>query len=203
MMSAKNELPVAEVVFAGAPENPAMTDARAYLRVEAEVWSQNLDAMRVDPLSLYSFMELLSMCDAEYVEEVRERAPVAASVYSEEKDPEALVDWPTVEAALGESQKILIGVQQLLTETLAEMGIEDCDEIRVFSDAHGKMRLVTDHDRQDEIEAVLNNEENRPLRELYSAASSGMSVAGGLVGAMSVPRDVLDRLKEKILSLAS
>ena len=202
-MSAMNEQPMAEVVFAGTPDNPAMTDARAYLRAEAEVWSHNLDAMRVDPLSLYSFMEILAMCDTEYMEGVQEHAPVAASVYSEAEDPDALVDWPTVEAALGESQKILIGVQQLLAETLSEMGIEDCDEIRVFSDAHGKMRLVTDHERQSDIEAVLNNEENRPLRELYSAASSGMSVAGGLVGAMSVPRDVLDRLKEKILSLAS
>lgn len=201
-MSAMQNISMPEVVFADSAENPAMADANAYLKVEAEVWSQNLDAMRVDPLSLYSFMELLSMCDTEYMEQVEEHAPVAA--YSEEEvEPEALVDWHTVEAALGESQKILIGVQELLAETMAEMGITDCQSIRVFSDAHGQMRLVSDHDRQEEIEAVLNSEENRPLRELYSAASSGMSVAGGLVGTMSVPRDVLDRLKEKIMAMAS
>lgn len=201
-MSAMQNISMAEVVFADSAENPAMADANAYLKVEAEVWTQNLDAMRVDPLSLYSFMELLSMCDTEYMEQVEEHAPVAA--YSEEEvECEALVDWPTVEAALGESQKILIGVQELLSETLSEMGIADCQSIRVFSDAQGQMRLVSDHDRQVEIEAVLNSEENRPLRELYSAASSGMSVAGGLVGTMSVPRDVLDRLKEKIMAMAS
>lgn len=202
-MSAMHEISMAEVVFADSADNPAMADANAYLKVEAEVWSQNLDAMRVDPLSLYSFMELLSMCDTEYMEQVEEHAPVAAAYSEEEVECEALVDWPTVEAALGESQKILIGVQQLLTETLAEMGIADCQGIRVFSDAKGAMRLVSDHERQDEIETVLNSEANRPLRELYSAASSGMSVAGGLVGTMSVPRDVLDRLKEKIMAMAS
>ncbi|MCD8140995.1 MAG: hypothetical protein LUE17_14690 [Planctomycetaceae bacterium] len=204
-MSAMNETYVAEVVFAGTADNPALDDTQAYLRAEAEVWSQNLDAMRVDPLSLYSFMELLSTCDTEYIETVEEHASaVAPSVYAEEeREPTALVDWGTVDAALGESQKILQGVQQLLTETLADMGIEKYEEIRVFSDAKGKMRLVSDHDRREEIEAALNSEANRPIRELYDAAMSGMNVAGGLVGSLSIPEDVLNRLKEKILSFAS
>lgn len=206
-MSAMNEPYVAEVIFTEA--NPALADVNAYLKVEAEVWSENLDAMRVDPLSLYSFMELLNVCDTEYMDQVEEHAPAAqatfqSSVYDEEeREVEALVDWSTVDAALGESQKILQGVQQLLTETLAEMGVEDYKDIRVYSDAKGQMRLVADHDRREEIEANLNSEANRPIRDLYDAATSGMNVAGGLVGALSIPEDVLNRLKEKILSFAS
>lgn len=191
----------AEVVFAGAFENPAMADAAAYLKAESEVWTENLDAMRVDPEALYAFIELLTGCDTEYIEQAQEHAP---ALYDEgELQCEALVDWSTVTDALGESQKILIGVQALLSETLAELGIENPHDVRVFADMNGAMHLVTDHPRQEEIEAILNSEEQRPLRELYSAATNGMGVAGGLVGAVSLPREVLQRLKEKILAQAS
>lgn len=201
MSSTMSEVCEAEVVFVSAFENPAMADIDAYRQVEAEVWTQNMDAMRVNPEALDAFIELVYGCDTEYMEQVEEHVP---SIYDlDELHGEGLVDWSTVTNALGESQKILIGVQALLSETLAEMGVEDYRDIRVFSDMHGMMRLLSDHERQEEIEARLNSDENRPLRELYNAATNGMSVAGGLVGTVSLPKEVLAKLKEKILAQAS
>lgn len=195
-MSTMSETCMAEVVFAGTPENPALSDPQAYKYNEAEVWSQNMDAMRVDMDSLYAFLDLLYACDEEYIEQAQEYAPVD----SDGENP--LVDWATVSSALGASQNVLIGVQQLLTETLGGMGIENYEEIRVFSDINGMMRLVSSHDRQEEIEKMLNSDENRPLRELYNAATSGMGVAGGLIGTVSLPQEVWKRLKDKITAMA-
>lgn len=192
-MSVMEETMVLEAAAPAAPEvqvAPAdpRADAQAYLRNEQEVWHHNLEAMRVDTESLHAFLELVAMADAEYLD---------AEEYVQEPMPRNTVDWDAVDNALAESQQILIGVQQLLSHTLAEMGVEDHEYLRVFSDAAGMMRLVGDHERKEEIETVLNSPAHAELRNLYQAATSGMSMAGGLVGKMSVPEEVLEKIQAK------
>lgn len=187
-MSVMEETMVADVVFTGTPEVPAQpVDAKAYLANEQEVWSHNLEAMRVDTDALNAFLELLSEADAEYMDATEYVQP----------EPQTILDWDAVSAALTESQQILIGVQKLLSQTLEDMGVEDHEYIRVYSDTAGLMRLVSDHPRRGEIEDALNSPANYALRSLYQAATSGMSMAGGLVGKMSVPEDVLAQIKAK------
>ena len=190
-MSVMEEMIVTDVIFA--EDAPAeilalAADSSAYLRNEQEVWGHNLEAMRVDSEALDAFLELVHGADAEYLD---------AEEYVTPAEPANTVDWDSVNAALNESQQILIGVQKLLSETLENMGVEDHAYIRVYSDAAGAMRLVADHPRREEIEAVLNSPVNSALRCLYQAATTGMSMAGSLVGKMSVPEEVLEQLKAK------
>lgn len=187
-MSVMEETMIADVVFTGTPEVPAQpVDAKAYLENEQEVWSHNLEAMRVDTDALNAFLDLLSQADAEYMDATEYVQP----------EPQTILDWDAVDAALTESQQILIGVQKLLSQTLAEMGVEDHEYIRVYSDSSGLLRLVSDHPRRLEIEDALNSPANSAIRSLYQAATTGMSMAGGLVGRMSVPEEVLAAIKEK------
>lgn len=187
-MSVMEETVVMDVVFAEAPEVAGQeVDSAAYLENEEQVWSHNIEAMRVDTEALNAFLDLVASADAEYLD---------ATEY-EQPQPESLVDWDAVNAALAESQQILIGVQKLLSQTLEEMGIEDHAYIRVYADTEGAMRLVSDHARREEIESALNSPANKALRSLYQAATTGMSMAGGLVGKMSVPEEVLEKVKAK------
>lgn len=190
-MSVMEENIVMEVVFAADEDMAANTDAQAYLENEAEVWSHNLEAMKVDVDALNAFLELLAGCDDEYIDT---QADVAE--YQVET-PRPMLDWDSVSAALDESQRILIGVQQLLSTTLAAMGVEDHDHIRVYADEAGFLHLLVDHPYQTEIEAALNSPEHAELRQLYQAATSGMSMAGGLVGKFSVPQEVVEHAENK------
>lgn len=183
-MSALEEIAAVEVAFAG-PETRVDRDARA--RAEREILDQNLQAMAVNGEDFAAFLELLGQADTEYLD-AQEYVPPA---------PAPMLDWEAVSLALTESQKILIGVQNLLSETLAAMGVEDHQFIRVYADTEGWLRLVTDHPRRAEIEDALNSPENVDLRNLYQAATAGMSLAGSLVGTMAAPVEVLERIKAK------
>lgn len=190
-MSVMEEPVLTDVVFAedaSAEVRALAADDSAYLHNEQEVWSHNLEAMRVDSAALDAFLELVHGADAEYLDAEEYVAPVELA---------NTVDWDSVNAALTESQQILIGVQKLLSETLENMGVEDHAYIRVYSDTAGMMRLVADHPRRPEIEAVLNSPVNSALRCLYQAATTGMSMAGSLVGKMAVPEEVLEQIKAK------
>lgn len=187
-MSAVMQEPLAlEVMFV---ETDTQIDTETREQIEGEVKAQNRAASEVAAESLEAFLDLLSAADADYID-AGDYAPVPAP------EPGTLVDWESVSQALSESQAILIGVQQLLSETLAAMGLEDHQFIRVYADDAGSLRLVSDHDRREEIETTLNGPENQNLRNLYQAAVSGMSLAGGLIGAMSVPQEVLEQIKAK------
>ncbi|MCC8165323.1 MAG: hypothetical protein LIQ31_04030 [Planctomycetes bacterium] len=176
-----------EISFAA--ESVADTDPMGYIANEAEVWSHNLDAMRVETAVLDAFLDLLAAADAEYMD--------TAEYVIDESDLGAVVDWTSVESALGESQQTLIGLQNLLSNILEEMDVEDYQYLRVYSDAEGAMRLVGDHPRREEIELVLNSPEHEQFRELYQAATNGMSMAGSLVGRVSVPAEVLEQYKQR------
>lgn len=187
-MSVMDETAIADVVFTGVDEcAPETAESAAYVQNEQDVRSRNVEAMQVDAEALDAFLELLSQADAEFLDAEEYLQPEAGAV----------LDWDAVSAALGESQQILICVQKLLSQTLAEMGVEDHDSIRVYSDVDGAMRLVVDHPRREEIEAALNSPDNVSLRSLYEAATTGMSMAGGLVGKMAVPEEVLERVRAK------
>lgn len=190
-MSVVEENIVMEVVFAADEDMAANTDTQAYLENEAEVWSHNIEAMKVDVDALNAFLELLSGCDDEYID-----TQADAADYQMEP-PRQMLDWDSVSAALDESQRILIGVQQLLSATLADMGVEDHEHIRVYADEAGFLHLLVDHPYQAEIEAILNGPEHAELRQLYQAATSGMSMAGGLVGKFSVPEEVIEHAENK------
>lgn len=163
------------------------TDQQAWERNHAAIMAANRDASVVDGEDLAAFLDLLAAADTDYID---------ADAYIPEPETPAL-DWDAVSQALSESQAILIGVQKLLSETLAAMGVEDHMAIRVFADTGGWLRLVSDHPRRAEIESILNSPENRELRDLYKAATSGMSLAGSLVGNLAVPEEVLARVKAK------
>ncbi|MCC8109472.1 MAG: hypothetical protein LIQ30_10620 [Planctomycetes bacterium] len=176
-----------EITFTA--ESVADTDPMGFIANEAEVWSHNLDAMRVETAVLDAFLDLLAAADAEYMD--------TGDYVIDESDVGTVVDWTSVESALGESQQTLIGLQDLLSNILEEMGVEDYQYLRVFSDADGAMRLVGDHPRREEIEAVLNSPVHHQFRELYQAATNGMAMAGSLVGRVSVPEEVLERYKQR------
>lgn len=144
-----------------------------------DVLEANRQASEVESESLTAFLDLLAAADAEYM---------AAASYVEPARPESTLpglDWDTLHMALAESQRILINVQELLSETLAGIGVEDHAHIRVYADEAGALRLITDHPRQTEIENLLNSPENQELRNLHAAAMAGMSLAGNLVGSMT------------------
>ncbi len=186
-MSDADENIVMEIVFA----DDATVDLESYLDNEAEVLTRNIEAMKVDVEALNAFLELLSGCDGEYIDTRADEADYRI----DSRGP--MLDWDSVSAALDESQRILIGVQQLLSATLAGMGVEDHDSIRVYSDDAGFLHLLVDHPHQAEIEAILNSPEHAELRQLHQAATSGMSMAGGLVGHFSVPDEVVEHAENK------
>lgn len=183
-MSAAVEEPIALEFLVDAPA-PVELDAREQAR--REILAANLEAAEVEGGDLAAFLDLLAGADAQYL---------AADVYVPEP-PRMALDWDAVSEALSHSQGILIGVQKLLSETLAVMGVEDHQIIRVYENPDGSLRLLADHPRRQEIEAALNGPENQDLRTLYHAAVDGMSLAGGLVGAVAVPEAVLEQVKAK------
>jgi hypothetical protein len=183
-MSVIDEPVMTDVAFR---EMESAVDLDALARNEREVMDQNRLAMSVESEDFKAFLDLLSGADAEYLDAREYVAPPA--------DP--MLDWDAVNKALNESQQILIGVQNLLSETLAAMGVEDHQYIRVYADTQGDLRLVSEHPRREEIESALNSPANYELRNLYHAAMAGMSLAGGLVGTMSVPDEVLAKVKAK------
>jgi hypothetical protein len=191
IMSAAEENIVLEIVFADDAYSPADTDPESYLENEADVLNRNVEAMKVDVEALNAFLELLAGCDSEYIDTQADAAEYLAEPRRQ------MLDWDSVSAALDEGQRILVGVQQLLSETLAAMGVEDHDSIRVYSDEAGFLHLLVDHPHQAEIEAILNSPECAELRQLYQAATSGMSMAGGLVGHFSVPEEVIEQAENK------
>lgn len=182
VMSAVVEEPVTlEVVFS---ENEIAQNA-AWLENRRQIVDLNREASEVGAEALAAFLELLAAADSDYID-TPEYAPAA---------PQQLVDWESVSQALVESQQILICVQKLLSETLAAMGVEEHQFIRVYADSQGMLRLVADHPRRDEIENVLNSPDNHELRAMHQAAVAGMSLAGGLVGTVSAPAEVLEQAK--------
>lgn len=187
-MSAIIEEPLTlEVVFVEAVDNPQVTSPEAWERNRREVLASNQEALTVESESLAAFMDLLYAADPQYIETEEYMAPPAAPA----------VDWDAVSDALSESQQILIGMQNLLAATFAAMGLEDYQYIRVYADQQGLLRLVADHPRREEIEATLNSPANTDLRTLYHSAMAGMSLAGSLVGSMSLPEEVLAKVKAK------
>jgi hypothetical protein len=182
-----DETVVMEVVFAADAEMAEIREAQAYEANAQAVESHNIEAMKVDVETLNAFLELITACDADYID----------TQDYEVEAPQPMLDWDSVSKALDESQRILIGVQELLSSTLAEMGVADHEHIRVYSDDMGFLHLLVDHPLQEEIEAALNSETHRPLRELYQAATSGMSMAGGLVGRFAVPDAVVEHARYK------
>lgn len=182
-MSATVEEPIALEILV---DDPARIESDAREQARREILAANLEASAVEGSDLAAFLDLLAAADTEYL---------AASYVPEPAGPE--VDWDAVSEALTHSQGILIGVQSLLSETLAAMGIEDHQAIRVYEDLDGSLRLLADHPRRGEIEAALNGPENQDLRTLYHAAVDGMSLAGGLVGTVAVPEAVLEQVKAK------
>lgn len=175
-----------DIVFVDRVVQDSGEEVAAYLDNEHQVLSENFDAMRVSPEDLDAFLELVYAVDAQYMD-VEEYVPESKN----------MVDWDDVSQALIESQKIMIKTQELLSETLAEMGIEDHSAIRVYSDTDGSLKLIVDHPRQAEIEAMLNSPEQRHLRDMYQSATVGMSVAGSLVGNISVPDAVREMARAK------
>ena len=184
-MSAVVEEPLTLDVLFVETDDPA--DAEALEQNRREVLAANRDASSVEGEWLAAFLDLLAGADAEYIDAGSYAPP----------PPSLALDWDAVSQALSESQQLLVGVQNLLSETLAAMDVEDHQFIRVYSEPDGSLKLVSDHPRRDEIETALNGPDNRDLRTLYQAAVSGMGLAGGLVGAMAVPAAVLERLKAK------
>lgn len=178
VMSAAVEEPLTlEVVFC----ERETAESEAWRESRRQTGALNREAAEVGAEALTAFLELLAVADSDYID-----APdcIAAA-------PGRLVDWESVSQALVESQQILICVQRLLSETLAAMGVEDHRFIRVYADSRGALRLIADHPRRGEIEAVLNGPDNHELRAMHQAAVAGMSLAGGLVGTASAPAGAL------------
>lgn len=187
-MSAVIETPLAlEVVFVGVAETHEAVAREEWEKNRREVLIVNQQASATEVEDLAAFLDLLYAADTQYIKAEEYIAPL----------PDPALDWDEVSKALAESQQILIGVQNLLAETLATMGVEDYRYIRVYADSGDNLHLVSEHPRREEIEAALNGTANADLRSLYHAATCGLSLAGGLVGNMSVPKDVLEKVKAK------
>ncbi|MDR1745494.1 MAG: hypothetical protein LBS30_07060 [Planctomycetota bacterium] len=161
-------------------------ETAAYRDNERRVHTENIDAGRVTPEDLAAFLELVYAADAEYMD-VQDYVP----------EPGNMIDWDDVSSALLASQKVMAAMQELLSQTLEDMGIEDHSSIRVYSDQEGALRLIVDHPRQEAIEEMLNSPGQRHLRDMYASAAAGMTIAGSLVGTMSVPEGVLEMAREK------
>lgn len=171
-------------------EEPIVLDneADATLAAVQAVMDSNYEAKNTLPESLQAFIELVMAADPEYIE-----APEYTTLAPEDKKP---LDWDQVSEALNESQEILVLVQKLLTETFLSMGLPDAQYLRVWQDMDGSLRLTGDHERREEIERELNGPANAELRRMYEAAVSGMSMAGGLVGTMACPEEVLRQVRD-------
>ncbi len=152
-----------------------------------DVLTSNIDASRVDPETLAAFLELVYAVDDEYIDTGLAEVPAIT---------EPLLNWNEMGDALAESQALLKTMQELLSLTLEDMGVEDHAEIRIYEDIQGKLRLLVPHDRLEEIEEKLNSPENKQLHELYRAVQSGMHLAGNLVGQGALPEEVLRMVKE-------
>lgn len=163
-------------------------DIAAYLGNEHLVHNENIDAGQVTQEDLQAFLELVYAADPEYMD---------TQAYVPAPEPQNLVDWGDVTEALMASQRTMTAMQELLSESLREMGVEDHSSIRVYSDPEGALRLVVDHPRQREIESMLNAPEQSYIRDMYISATAGMTIAGSLVGTMSVPEEVLEMAKAK------
>jgi hypothetical protein len=151
-----------------------------------DVLTSNIDASRVDPETLAAFIELVFAVDDEYIDTGIADVPAIT---------EPLLNWNEMGDALAESQALLKTMQDLLSLTLEEMGVEDHSAIRIYEDMEGKLRLLVPHDRQEEIEEKLNSPENKQLHELHRAVASGMHLAGNLIGQGALPQEVLDIVK--------
>lgn len=196
-MSVMEEVMTTGVVFCDMPDQTNSDSVVAYLNAEQAVASLNVDSAQPEPVALDAFIELLFLADQQYIEvphyEERESEVVA----------EPILDWEAVALALEESQRILVMVQELLSATLADMGIVDHESIRVYTDEYGWLRVVGEHDRKVQIESTLNSAENNQLREYYMSATAGMSMAGSLVGTMAVPPEVLEQAQSRRYAVAS
>lgn len=191
-MSAATEELTLEVVFV-----EEIAEAAIREQAEAAIMAQNCEAMSVEAESFAVFVDLLSGADQDYLTAEEYAEPVVMEAEA------PAVDWAEISRALSESQAVMIGVQQLLSETFAAMGVEDHEFIRVMADLDGSLRLLADHPRREEIEAVLNSPENNELRSMYDAAMAGMGLAGNLVGAVADPAKVLEQVKRaKALAVA-
>ena len=163
-----------------------VNDETAWIANHSLVLTANREASEVDAESLQAFLELLYAADPEYID-----APAAP-------EPAPLMNWAEVGDALAEAQAMLRTMQNLLSLTLEEMGIPDHDEIRVGEGSDGALRLISDHPRRDEIEAVINSPAHRQLQELFRAAANGMSLAGSLIGNGALPPEVLDMARSRV-----
>lgn len=152
-----------------------------------DVLTSNIDASRVDPETLAAFIELVFAVDDEYIDTGLADVPAIT---------EPLLNWNEMGDALAESQALLKTMQDLLSLTLEEMGVEDHEYVRITEDMQGNLRLLVPHERQEEIENVLNSPEHNQLHELYRAVQSGMHLAGNLIGQGAVPQEVLRMVKE-------
>lgn len=169
-----------EVIFDNVVGGQDLGHDAATEKNHQEVLEANRQASTVDSESLAAFLELLAAADAEYLDAADYAQPAAP-----EQSALAGLDWDALNQALAESQQILIGMQRLLSETLAAAGVADHEHIRVYADEQGWLRLVGEHPRSEEIETILNSPENLELRNLHAAAMAGMSLAGTLVGSMT------------------
>jgi hypothetical protein len=167
--------PVATLIC---PETATEDDVRAII-------AANQDALLTGSDELDAFLAILSSADTEYIDTPNYETPSV---------PEMPLDWESVSQALSESQEILVGVQRLLAETFSAMGVEHAEHLRVYGDDNGFLHLTSPHPRQEEIEGVLNSPANTELRNLYQSAVLGMGLAGGLVGSMALPPELLAKI---------
>ncbi len=155
-----------------------------------EVLAANVQASEVELESLYEFFNLIYDVDPDYID--------AAAHVPAPTPSEPLMNWQEVGQALAESQRMLQTMQNLLSLTLSELGVEDHASVRIYEDQDNKLRLVSDHPRHEEIETVLNSPKQRQLQELYRSATNGMSLAGCLIGNGALPEEVLQKVKSQI-----
>lgn len=189
-MTTMIEEPVVLIVEDLAAEGAAgldWEDARA--ANHGEVLTANREAAVVDPETLAAFLELIYDVDEEYIDTGFSAAP-----------SEPLMNWDEVGTALAESQAMLMAMQDLLSVILEEIGVEDHASIRIYEDPEGKLRLVSPHERREEIEETLNSPVNRQLQELYRSVANGMSLAGSLVGNGALPEEVLEKVKGRVVA---
>ncbi len=182
---------VVEIVFAS-EEEAVRADSEAYLESEAEVLTHNIEAMKVDVEALNAFLELLAGCDDEYIDTQADAAEYLPDSRRQ------MLDWDSVSAALDESQRILVGVQQLLAATLADMSEEkaasslanymdnftreielDLDGWNKLSDADQAMLMAADHFANmgmDDLASIRDaSGEELTLSDLFSGGKASLS----------------------------
>ncbi|MDR0362869.1 MAG: hypothetical protein LBJ46_09345 [Planctomycetota bacterium] len=157
----------------------AIATSRAYLLNRDAVGFANHEAASVETEALAAFLDPIYGADPDYIETP---APNLA------ENP--VMNWDEVGATLAESQAMLRTMQEFIIVILSEHGIENPECVRIYEDEAGGLRMVGDHERRDDIEAILNAPENRQLKELYRAVTAGMSLAGSLIGSGALPKEV-------------